>query len=299
MRRYIFPDVIDDLLRGRGSLSQRMTLAAQAGCEFFEMPGGIVRDAAESALTGLEPGACLDEAAAARLYADSDTDVTRVPYILQTDPALPGGSEGASGGDPMFDWADLKWVSQFAESLLIVARRLGSAPSVVEIQGGRRTGGVAQVLLAARVIRERLEKNLGVAPRVWVGNRAGQLLQCGGEMAEFWEAVRMTRGAAAWLGVCLHIDELWAAGRANFPAELDGIPEGAVRALRVQAGLGAPALQEIPWDLVFSRRYAQSGGCPITPAVARRAEVEPAIRFCEGWVARAQGGVEGDDPAPA
>lgn len=280
--RYIYPNVSEDNRSGRGSLSARLAHASLLGCELVEMPADFIKNKAEVELTGLDLGAFLDEGAAGRLYSACDEEITPGKYILRTEPSLLGMESSGAAHQARLCWADKKWVNRFAEMVLVIARRIGSAPSVVEIHPGDSTNTFADIIFGARVIRERLEKNLGVGPRVWLENRTGQIVQTGEDLAAFWQAVRAERGVFLWLGVAVDADLLWAATRASFSSQLDAIPDEAVRALHVHRLHRTPgAADDIPWPLVFARRFVHYKGFVINPEVHHRSQVEATIRFCE------------------
>ena len=279
---YICPNVTEENRPGRGSLSDRLEQARLLGCALPEVPAEFIKDKAEAELTGLNLGAFLDEAAVARLYSTSDEGIAPGKYILHTEPSLPALDSHGTGPQSRLCWADKKWVNRFAEMMLVIAKRVGSAPSVVEIHPGDSSNTFTDIIFGARAIRERLEKNLGVGPRVWLKNRAGQIVQTGEELAAFWQAVRAERGVFLWLGIAVDADQLWTATGPSFSAQLNAIPDEAVRAMHVHRLHRTPAAEdEIPWRLVFAQRFVHHSGFAINPDVHHRSEIEATIRFCE------------------
>jgi len=285
MARFIYPNVTEDNRDGRGSLSARLEQAGLLGCEWAEVPADPVRDAREAEVTGLAIGAILDATSVARLYATSDAPVPDGKYILhaETPPGAAPSSESHRAG-PL--WSDKQWANRFAEMLLIIAQHLGSAPAAVEIQSGDRGNSLADIIFGARVIHDRLEKNLGFEPQVWLENCSGQAVQSGKELAAFWQVVWRTPRLPPWLGVVLDVDHLWMATESSFEAELESIPDNAVRALHVHRRGGVPSFDDVlPWDRVFARPFAQARGLPVLPKVQQRADVPRTIQFCKQQLA--------------
>ncbi len=294
--RYVYPNVSEDNRSGRGSLSSRLQQASLLGCELVEMPADFIKDEIEVELTGLNLGAFLDDGAAARLYSASDEAVAPGKYVLHTEPSLPGTGSAEADIESRLCWSDKKWVNHFAEMILVIAKRIGSAPSVVEIHPGDSTDRFGDIIFGARVIRDRLEKNLGVGPRVWLENRTGQIVQTGEDLATFWRAVRAERGVFLWLGLAVDADQLWTATGASFSAQLEVIPDEAVRALHVHRLHRTPTAEDdVPWPLVFAQRFVRYEGFTIHPEVHHRSEVEATIRFCAQQLSEQRAA---EEPAP-
>lgn len=280
--RYVYPNVSEDNRCRRGSLSARLVHAGQLGCELVEVPADLIRNKTEARLTGLGLGAILDERSVACLYSDGDAGAAGGEYLMHTEPLLPRTGLDGVAHPPRPSWADRKWVNHFAEMLLVIAKHLGSAPVVVEIQPGDRSNSFADIIVGASAIRERLEKGIGFAPLVWLENRAGQAVQTGSELAAFWQTAKALPRVSPWLGIGLDVHQLWTATRASFSAELEAVPDEAVRALHIHHRHRMPTPQDpIPWPLVFSRQFTLSRGFAIKPDVHHRSEVEGTIQFCE------------------
>ena len=294
--RHVYPNVSEDNRLGRGSLSARLEQARFLGCELAAMPAGFIKNKAEAELTGLNLGALLDDGAVARLYSASDKETAPGKYVLHTEPSLPDTGSREAGIESPLCWADKKWVKRFAERILVIAQRIASAPSVVEIHPGDSTSSFGDIIFGARVIRDRPEKNLWVGPRVWLKNRTGQIVQTGEDLAAFWQAVRAERGVFLWRGIAVDADQLWTATGASFSAQLDVIPDEAVRALHVHRLHRTPtADDDLPWPIVFAQRFVDYKGFTIHPEVQHRSEVEATIRSCEQQLSEQRAA---EEPAP-
>lgn len=281
MISYVLPDTSDKNPNGRGGLKGRRDVAGTLGCAYIEMPADFIRNKAEAWLTGLGLCAPLTESAVAKLY-EAGSPSPDVQYILRAEPSLSRSDGHGPSCRASIQWYLPEWTSRMAGTLVTIGKRLGAPPAIVEISPGDNTNSFKDVIRAARVIADTLEKAFSARPEIMVTSRTGQILSAGEALAKFMHEVQSEPGLAAGLTVAVDVRRMFSRTRGNLLRELKEIPREALRCVHVPSRPLAPGAPAIPWGEVFSWLKGIPGDVLIQPEARSYTDAHGAIQFCKG-----------------
>jgi hypothetical protein len=278
---FVYPNTSELNRRGRGGLSARYELARNTGCEFIEMPADLIKNRSEIDLTGFTLGSVLSEQAIAALY-EPGSPSTDLAYILHSEPSLPRSDGYGLSHQAALKWYAPEWVSELAEMLINIARRLSLPPAAIEIHPGDRRNSIHDLIRAIHLIQKRFQTDFGVRPLILIENRTGQFLSTGRELAAFATGLSREEDLIAAAGIVLDVQQLFTSTKSAFLEELKAIPQESVKALHVHTKHRAPSDSDrIPWKSVFEWIKEIPGNLLINPEIHHRNQVLETIKFCQ------------------
>jgi hypothetical protein len=285
---FVYPNVSS--VRQRGGLSERWTLAREAGCSYVEMPADLIKNRTEVERTGQDVGSFLSASSIEQLYEHDGGTATGVRYILHTEPSVPRRDSYDLMTQTPLRWYDDAWVTAFVEMLLGVENFLGSPASAIEIHPGDTRNTREDLILAVDDIVEAHESAFGVEPLVLIENRTGQIVADGADMAAFWDCIRRDApDAACRFGFVIDLQQLYAVTRGRLAAALDEVPQRAIAGFHVHHRHRCPSAGDpIPWEDTFARVRKIDRPLLITPAVHDGRQVQDAIAFCRRMLGEGQ-----------
>jgi len=278
---YVYPNVSG--IPQRGGLSDRWKLAKELDCNYIEVPADFIKNKTEVKKTGLNLGELLTEKAVLDLYKKDSLVDPSLRYILHTEPSLSRNDGYGISNQAPLRWYDDKWVSEFINMLLVLARFLGSSPAIIEIHPGDKRNSFENLLCAAACIKNRFKDEFRIEPGVFIENRTGQFISSGRDILGFWEFLcKNHHDLLKGVGVILDVQQLYTVTKEDFLQEFGLIPLESIKGVHIHYRHRCPDLSnEIPWNVVFAKLQSLKDDLIINTEIHHKNKVKDAIGFCE------------------